>query len=281
MKVKLWLSSVVLSFAIGVTGGHFQAERQSGAPVALTTSSLASLNELPKLALNSSNSVYEIKTTSSSYFARDGKGGLIPEIRDGKKYYKSGEAVYHFARSIDTAKTALIIMDPWEDSGSPFLNRYYEPIIREHLLPLINKSITLDIPVIVLTNAPSENTDYGNKVHPEIEKLAKSGKIHIVYHQDTDSSGFSKWLRSMSIDTLIYSGFASNMCVIGRDLGMIPMQIKGFRLFFVPEASAAIEFEGSWKTGAIHESTTLLISQWIGELIAITDFLSLPETSTK
>ena len=85
----------------------------------------------------------------------------------------------------------------------------------------------------------------------------------------------------MSIDTLIYSGFASNMCVIGRDLGMIPMQIKGFRLFFVPEASAAVEFQDSWKNNALHESTTLMISQWVGELINLNDFLSLSENLQK
>ncbi|ACO74626.1 hypothetical protein LHK_01640 [Laribacter hongkongensis HLHK9] len=79
----------------------------------------------------------------------------------------------------------------------------------------------------------------------------------------------------MSIDTLIYSGFASNMCVIGRELGMIRMQSKGFRLFFVPEASAAVEFGESWDTGEIHKSTTLLISHWIGELISLKDFLLL------
>ncbi len=166
-------------------------------------------------------------------------------------------------------------MDPWEDSGSSFLNNYFDPIIKGSLLPLIEKSLTLNIPVIVLTNAPVENADYSNKVHPAIDALAKLGKVHIVYHQETDSSRFSEWLRRMSIDTLIYSGIASNMCVIGRDLGMIPMQGKGFRLFFVPEASAAVEFGESWNTGEIHKSTTILISQWVGELISLNDFLVL------
>ena len=63
------------------------------------------------------------------------------------------------------------------------------------------------------------------------------------------------------------------MCVIGRSMGMIPMKTKGFRLFFIPDASAAIEFSNSWETGQIHQSTTLLISQWVAELIEFQNFM--------
>ena len=63
------------------------------------------------------------------------------------------------------------------------------------------------------------------------------------------------------------------MCVIGRELGTIPMQNQGFRLFFVPEASAAVEFGDTWKTGSVHEATTALIATWVGELIHLEDFL--------
>jgi len=232
---------------------------------------------LPALSRKLVDHFFQIETTTRSFFARDETGRLIPEKRNRKNYYQVGENVYNFPRSFNTNKTALIVMDPWEDSGASFLNDSYEPVIKRKLIPLINKSINLGIPVIVLTNSPLESADYGNKVAPEIESLAKQGKLQIVYHQSTDSKRFSEWLRGMGIDTLIYSGFASNMCVIGRDLGMIPMQIKGFRLFFVPEASAAVEFKDSWENGALHEATTLLISQWVGELIKLNDFLSVAE----
>jgi nicotinamidase-related amidase len=282
MKVKSWLILIVLSFALGAGGGwYLQGEKQSVSATPHNLPAHAVEFDLPKLKQNALDYVFQIKTTSRSYFARDETGSLIPELRNGKKFYKVGENVYNFSRPLHTNKTALIVMDPWEDSGSSFLNDYYEPVTRKKLIPLINKSINLGIPVVVLTNSPLESADYSNKVAPEIENLAKQGKLSIIYHQSTDSKRFSEWLRSMGIDTLIYSGFASNMCVIGRDLGMIPMQLKGFRLFFVPEASAAVEFQDSWKNGALHESTTLMISQWVGELIKLNDFLSLSETLQK
>jgi nicotinamidase-related amidase len=281
MKRKNSLICIVLSFALGVGGtSYLQSEKQSVPATSHNLPTRAVEFDLPKLNQNRLDYVFQIKTTSRSYYARNELGSLIPEQRNDKSYYQVGENIYNFSRPIHTNKTVLIVMDPWEDSGSSFLNDYYKPVLKK-IVPLIDKSINLGIPVVVLTNSPLESVDYSNKVDPKIESLAKQGKLHIIYHQSTDSRRFSEWLRSMSIDTLIYSGFASNMCVIGRDLGMIPMQIKGFRLFFVPEASAAVEFQDSWKNNALHESTTLMISQWVGELINLNDFLSLSENLQK
>lgn len=281
MKTKGWLISIVLSFVLCAGSYYSQGERQSVPATSHNSPTHAVEFGLPKLNQNRLDYVFQIKATSRSHFARDETGNIIPEKRNDKMFYQVGENVYSFSRSLNTNKTALIVMDPWEDAGSPFLNDHFEPVIRKKLIPLINKSINLGIPIVVLTNSPLESVDYSNKVIPEIESLAKEGKLHIIYHQSTDSRRFSEWLRSMGIDTLIYSGFASNICVIGRDLGMIPMQGKGFRLFFVPEASAAVEFKDSWKNGAMHQSITLMISQWVGELIKLNDFLSLSETFEK
>jgi nicotinamidase-related amidase len=166
-------------------------------------------------------------------------------------------------------------MDPWADSGSNFLTSHFEKSLQTGVIPLVKKAIALGMPVLILTNSPGIDIAYSSKIHPELEKLTTQDHVYVIYHQTTNSELFSQWLRGMSIDTLIYSGFASNVCLIGRDLGMIPMQIKGFRLFFVPEASAAVEFDDSWNDGGIHKSTTILISQWVGELIRLKDFTNL------
>jgi predicted TPR repeat methyltransferase len=44
---------------------------------------------------------------------------------------------------------------------------------------------------------------------------------------------------------------------------MIPMKNQGFRLYFVPEASAAVERKDSWRNSDAHEDATQLISQWV------------------
>lgn len=204
MKTKELLVSIVLSFPLGAGGSwYLQSEKQSVPAASNVSFTQAVQSNLPKLNKNTVDYVFQIKTTSRSFFARDETGNLIPEQKNGKKYYQVGENVYDFSRPINTNKTALIVMDPWEDSGSSFLNDYYKPVTKKKLIPLINKSITLGIPVIVLTNSPLESADYGNKVAPEIESPAKQGKLHIIYHQSTDSRGFSEWLRDMGVDTLI------------------------------------------------------------------------------
>jgi hypothetical protein len=122
-------------------------------------------------------------------------------------------------------------MDPWADSGSNFLTSHFEKSLQTGVIPLVKKAIALGMPVLILTNSPGIDIAYSSKIHPELEKLTTQDHVYVIYHQTTNSELFSQWLRGMSIDTLIYSGFASNVCLIGRDLGMIPMQIKGFRLF--------------------------------------------------
>jgi nicotinamidase-related amidase len=277
-KNRIYFASMSICLVIVAAGGLFYySPGKAVAPPTQDYSGLLAQKGLPRVT---TGSVLQVKATSRSYFAKDKQGQLIPELIEGKQYYKLGEDIYNLTRSINTSKTALVVMDPWKDSGSPLLRNYNEPIIKK-IVPLIKKSIDLEIPVIVLTNRSQKSADFGSQIHPDIEKLASSNKVILVYHQDTNSNKFAKWLGDRSIDTLIYCGFASNMCVIGRDLGMISMRLKGFRMFFVPEASAAVEFKESWETGAIHHSTTILISQWLAEIIALSDFLVLSKANSK
>ena len=183
MKRKNSLICIVLSFALGVGGtSYLQSETQS---VPATSHNLPTHPvefDLPKLNQNQLDYVFQIKTTSRSYYARNELGSLIPEQRNDKSYYQVGENIYNFSRPIHTNKTVLIVMDPWEDSGSSFLNDYYKPVLKK-IVPLIDKSINLGIPVVVLTNSPLESVDYSNKVDPKIESLAKQGKLQIIDHQ--------------------------------------------------------------------------------------------------
>jgi nicotinamidase-related amidase len=228
--------------------------------------------ELIRSPLNSS---LQVDSMSRSYFALDKSGILIPETRNGVRSYKVDEAQHTFNRILETSKTALIVMDPWEDSGSKFLNSYYEEVLKDKIVPLVNKSLSINIPVIIFTNSPNEERDYGHAVIPELKNLFNNGKLHILYHQNVSSDMFSIWLKKHGVDTLIYSGLASNMCVLGRDLGMISMQIKGFKMYFIPEASAAVEFGNSWRDQSLHKATTILISQGVGEIIKLEEFLNI------
>ncbi|PXX75714.1 Nicotinamidase-related amidase [Pseudomonas sp. LAMO17WK12:I10] len=217
---------------------------------------------------------YLIKTWRKSHFALDKAGGLIPERKNGQAFYKVKEGKYEFQRALSKDKTALVVMDPWEDTGSPKMNKHYKKVFSQRLVPLAKHSIAMGLKVVVITNDPKTiNLGYAARINPNLQVLVDAGKVDVLYHSDMDDRKFEVYLKSAGIDTLIYSGFASNMCVIGMPTGMIPMFHRGFRLFFVSEASAATEYGNTWGDGAVHKAMTSMISQWVGEIISFKDFM--------
>jgi nicotinamidase-related amidase len=211
---------------------------------------------------------YQLTTYRQSYYKLDSGGTL--ELQRGLPF--RSEDTYRFERTIRPTKTAIVIMDPWVDMPSTHLNEYYGQIVESRIMPLVSKSLKRGHPIIVLTNDP-DTVDYNTNIHPELAALSPEGKISILYHQDFSDEEFATYLRSKGIDTLIYIGFSSNMCIIGRRMGMIPMVQNGFRLFFVPEASAAVEYPNTWDNQSIHHATTKIISQWIAEIIDYDEFM--------
>ncbi len=63
--------------------------------------------------------------------------------------------------------------------------------------------------------------------------------------------------------------------VVDRPLGMIPTRTVGCRLSFVPDGSSGVECGASWESRAGRESTTVLISQGVAEIIDLHDSPSL------
>lgn len=192
-------------------------------------------------------------------------------MREGMPYRLEGR--YDFMSTIDPNKTALIVMDPWVDAPSEHLSRYYGEVVESRIIPLVERALARGHPIIVLTNDP-DFVRYNSDIHPDLKELANAGGITVMYHQDLDGEKFTELLRSEGIDTLIYTGFASNMCVIGRLTGMIPMLHQGFRMFFVPEASAAVELPDTWENRYIHEAMTLVIAQWITSILEYDEYMN-------
>jgi len=113
---------------------------------------------------------------------------------------------------------------------------------------------------------------YNCAIKKEFYDLARSSSnMQVLFWQDIHHDRFVATLRKKGISRLIYLGFSSNMCVIGRSLGMINMVNEGFSLYFIPEASAALETQETWDSGAIHSAMTTVIAQWMAKLIHYQD----------
>jgi len=211
---------------------------------------------------------YKVKTFRRSYWELTSEG----HVKNQSTKPTKSESVYKFDRTIDPSKTAIIVMDAWVDMASQELNKYYGRVIEAKIVPLVEKAILRSHPVFILTNDPAK-AKYNTRVHKKLEKLSRTGKAKILYHQDFDDDSFADFLRSKGIDSLVYTGFGSNMCVIGRKMGMIPMVNQNFKMFFVPGASAGVEFGDTWKNNSIHKATTKIIPHWLGEIIQYDDFM--------
>lgn len=229
------------------------------------TGIMATYDKMPRMEGRASQM---FSTYRRSYFKLDGEGRL--ELH-GELPIRA-EGVYRFQRILDPKDTAIVIMDPWEDMASDHLNGYYQQVIESRLIPLATCALTRGHPIIILTNDPAV-VEYNGRINSGLEALVKAGRASVLYHQDYDDRAFATYLHSQGIKSLIYTGFASNMCVIGRSTGMISMGNRGFNIFFVPEASAAVEYSGTWKDGSIHKATTTIISQGIAEIIDYDEFM--------
>jgi len=211
---------------------------------------------------------YTVATYRQSYFQLDDNGGLV----EANGLPIRGEKIYKLKRKIDPATAAIVVMDPWIDMASDHLNEYYGRILESHVAPLVSKGLERGHRVIVLTNDPKV-VKYNTKIYPKLAALVADGKATLLYHQNLDDDQFAEYLHKAGVSTLIYAGFASNMCVIGRRMGMIPMVQQGFKTYFVPEASAAVETEGTWESGSVHRETTKIISQWIAEIVPYDEYM--------
>ena len=199
--------------------------------------------------------------------------GVIKLNNEGLPYQSKKEIVT-IKVDFSPQNTAFFIIDPWNNMPSNFLNQYFGKITKNYILPLVERANKAGFPVYVFTNncKAMKPVAYSCEIPQQFYVMAKKyPQFQIVYWQDMDPLAFVKSLKDKGISNLIYTGFASNVCVIGRSVGMINMIQQGFSLFFIPEASAAEETRDTWQSQKIHKAITTIISQWMAKLIKYDD----------
>lgn len=175
--------------------------------------------------------------------------------------------------SIDPCTTAIVIVDPWLDLPVEAIQ-----IMEDRIVPLVRLASSAGHLVIILTNDP-KTTPYYAHCYPGLTQMVDGNRVNLFYHQQygndpcATSQAFCKWLKNHNIDTLIYAGFASNACVIGRPMGMVMMYHQGLNLYFVPEASMACELPETMKNQALHYATSIYISHFSKGLLHWEDLM--------
>lgn len=81
------------------------------------------------------------------------------------------------------------------------------------------------------------------------------------------------WLRERGIDTLIYTGLATNLCIMDAPGGMRPMANLGYRCVILREATRGVEFPETFDSGAQTEATLRHIEARVGYTASQRDFV--------
>jgi nicotinamidase-related amidase len=85
---------------------------------------------------------------------------------------------------------------------------------------------------------------------------------------------FNAWLHSQGITTLIYVGFATNLCVLDAPAGMKPMAALGYRCVMLREATLAVEFPETLAERINTQVALRYIEGWVGYTGSVRDFIT-------
>jgi nicotinamidase-related amidase len=94
------------------------------------------------------------------------------------------------------------------------------------------------------------------------------GEIIVISTEQWDD-----WLRKKGIDTLIYAGFATNLCILDAPGGMRQMAPLGYRCIILREATLAVEFPETLAQRLQTQATLRHIEAWVGYTAGCQDFL--------
>jgi hypothetical protein len=188
-------------------------------------------------------------------------------------HLKINDAFLDTKVNLSNSDTAIVVIDPWNLSEPITPNKTRaEGILQNKLIPLVEELLKKDYLTYVATNKCEKNQRLNCGAH---EDFPESKNVEFVYHQHETSRSFENKLRKKGIKNLIYIGFASNQCVLGsRSTSMIPMYRSKFKIYYIPDASSALETNETFLTEAIHEATTLTVSQWVAEILDYNEVMS-------
>ena len=211
----------------------------------------------------------QVQASYHSYYKRDTQGVYL--LRNGKPYHDKGQSEKYTSTAFFSPKnTAIIIIDPWNNSPSKILNEDSDKLINIYLAPLAYSASTQGYKIYIFSNdcKAIKPEPYSCGISTSLRNLVKSNQdVTLQYWQGFDKQSFAEELKNKGITQLIYTGFDSNMCILTRPAGLVNMQTLGFKLYFIPEASSAIELPKTRKNQEIHQFTTIIISQSIAKII--------------
>lgn len=185
---------------------------------------------------------------------------------DGRERTSEVDGSYeHRMIETTTAQIALILVDVWADHPIKGWQTRANANITEQIAPLVAACREHQILVV--------HAAHGEGEHPLVRPAAGD----LVIEGPTEQSELTRVLKNRGIQYLFYSGYASNMCILGRPTGIFEMQKLGYDIVFVRDASLAIEAPEFLDQEMTHQVATYMIeANWgsstnVGNVLAALD----------
>ncbi len=94
-----------------------------------------------------------------------------------------------------------------------------------------------------------------------------SGDVVVVTTEQLDD-----WLRSRGIDTLLYTGFSTNLCILDSPAAIKHMAPLGYRCVILREATTAVEFPETMESRSHTTNAIRYIEAWYGYSASAREF---------
>jgi PKD repeat protein len=177
--------------------------------------------------------VLEYEPTHSTWYTEHyNRANITMPVRH---YFPGNDTYYTEQLSINPAETCLVVMDPWGSHEDPLGVPRLVANMNNYLLRLIN--VTRDYGIqIVYTNYNS-----AHYINPIVGPCV-GDKVWQGSDTEPSLSSFTTYLNSLQLKYIIYSGYHTNYCVIGRPMGMNATSVlTGYRILAVRDCTVAYE----------------------------------------
>lgn len=159
------------------------------------------------------------------------------------------------------ASVALVLVDVWADHECAGWQARADAVVRSRIAPAAAAMRAAGGQVI---HAPHDRA-----AHPDLPQDAAD----IVLAGGMASEDFADLLVRRGIRRLIYAGFASNMCIMTRPVGMLAMVHRGFGLTLLRDASIAMETPASLAGEGQHAAMVAFVEINLGTTLATDDLI--------
>ncbi len=175
-------------------------------------------------------------------------------------------------------EVALIVIDPWKDSPFPELNADIQDNVIEYTIPIIESAYDNGVKTLVFTNNP-EIIDYDTEIVDDLRELVDDNVVELHYYDEfSDSNEFAQYMQGRGFNTLVYTGYAVEMCVGYRNSGVVSNYFSDYRTSFeryiIPEACLGLVSEDDNENNNMRDMTVMAYSQQnIADVIYFDDWI--------